>query len=143
MGGGGKQSVEPKEEINLDTTNFGLWNISDNGYSTFGVGEVLTAIVLVLILAIIAKYCCKRAAVARRSELEETIDRLCNCRLLQWFNHKQSRWSHLRLLGTVKFNFQIRPDLFQATGRHVNRVWAIQEGKLGKEESDDGFLRKW
>ena len=73
MGGGGKQAAEPKEEINLDTTNFGLWNISDNGYSTFGVGEVLTAIVLVLILAIIAKYCCKRAAVARRSELEETI----------------------------------------------------------------------
>ena len=55
------------------TTNFGLWNISENGYSTFGVGEVLTVIVLVLILAIIAKYCCKRAAVARRSELEETI----------------------------------------------------------------------
>ena len=75
MGGGGKQAAEPKEEINLDTTNFGLWNISDNGYSTFGVGEVLTAIVLVLILAIIAKYCCKRAAVARRSELEETIRR--------------------------------------------------------------------
>ena len=73
MGGGGKQSVEPKEEINLDTTNFGLWNISDNGYSTFGVGKVLTVIVLVLILAIIAKYCCKRAAVARRTELEETI----------------------------------------------------------------------
>ena len=41
MGGGGKQSVEPKEEINLDTTNFGLWNISENGMSTFGVGEVL------------------------------------------------------------------------------------------------------
>ena len=58
MGGGGKQSVEPKENINLDTTNFGLWNISENGYSTFGVGEVLTVIVLVLILAIIAKYCC-------------------------------------------------------------------------------------
>ena len=65
--------MEPKEEINLDTTNFGLWNISDNGYSTFGVGEVLTVIVLVLILAIIAKYCCKRAAVARRTELEEMI----------------------------------------------------------------------
>ena len=55
MGGGGKQAAEPKEEINLDTTNFGLWNISDNGYSTFGVGEVLTVIVLVLILAMIAK----------------------------------------------------------------------------------------
>ena len=66
MGGGGKQSVEPKEEINLD---IGLWNISENGYSTFGMGKVPTVIVLVLILAIIAKYCCKRAAVARRTEL--------------------------------------------------------------------------
>ena len=65
--------MEPKDEIDLDTTNFGLWNISDNGYSTFGVGEVLTVILLVLMLAITAKYCCKRAAGARRSELEETI----------------------------------------------------------------------
>ena len=36
-------------------------------------GEVLTIIVLVLVMAIIIKYCCKRAAVARRTELEETI----------------------------------------------------------------------
>ena len=73
MGGGGKQSVEPKEEIDIDTTNVGLWNISETGVSTIGVGEVLTIIVLVLVMAIIIKYCCKRAAVARRTELEETI----------------------------------------------------------------------
>ena len=73
MGGGGKQSVEPKEEIDIDTTNVGLWNISETGVSTIGVGEVLTIIVLVLVMAIIVKYCCKRAAMARRTELEESI----------------------------------------------------------------------
>ena len=51
----------------------GLWNISETGVSTIGVGEVLTIIVLVLVMAIITKYCCKRAAVARRTELEEMI----------------------------------------------------------------------
>ena len=79
MGGGGKQPVEPKEEIKLDTTNFGLWNVSENGMSIFGVGGVLTIMVLVLVLAIIAKYCCERAAVARKTELEEK----CKSRDLQ------------------------------------------------------------
>ena len=76
MGGGGRNSNsndEPKEEIDIDTTNVGLWNISESGVSTIGVGEVLTIVVLVMVMAIIIKYCCKRAAVARRTELEETI----------------------------------------------------------------------
>ena len=76
MGGGGKQAnynFEPKEEIDIDTTNVGLWNISESGVSTIGVGEVLTIVVLVLVMAIITKYCCKRMKVARRNELEETI----------------------------------------------------------------------
>ena len=51
----------------------GLCKLSKTGVSTIGVGEVLTIIVLVLVMAIIIKYCCKRAAVARRTELEETI----------------------------------------------------------------------
>ena len=74
MGSGGRQSNdEPKEEIDIDTTNVGLWNISESGVSTIGVGEVLTIVVLVLVMAIITKYCCKRMKVARRNELEETI----------------------------------------------------------------------
>ena len=73
MGGGGKTNVEPKEEIDIDTTNVGLWNISESGVSTIGVGEVLTIVVLVMVMAIIIKYCCKRMKVARRNELEETI----------------------------------------------------------------------
>ena len=71
--GNSNSNDEPKEEIDIDTTNVGLWNMSESGVSTIGVGEVLTIIVLVLVMAIIIKYCCKRAAVARRTELEETI----------------------------------------------------------------------
>ena len=69
--GNSNSNDEPKEEIDIDTTNVGLWNISESGVSTIGVGEVLT--IVVLVMAIIIKYCCKRMKVARRNELEETI----------------------------------------------------------------------
>ena len=71
--GNSNSNDEPKEEIDIDTTNVGLWNISESGVSTIGVGEVLTIVVLVMVMAIIIKYCCKRMKVARRNELEETI----------------------------------------------------------------------
>ena len=71
--GNSNSNDEPKEEIDIDTTNVGLWNMSESGVSTIGVGEVLTIVVLVMVMAIIIKYCCKRMKVARRNELEETI----------------------------------------------------------------------
>ena len=70
MGGGGKQ---PKEETIVDTTNVGLLNMSNTGMTYFGVGEVLTVVVLILVLAIIGNYCCKRRKRARRVELEQSI----------------------------------------------------------------------
>ena len=71
--GNSNSNHEPKEEIDIDTTNVGLWNMSESGVSTIGVGEVLTIVVLVMVMAIVIKYCCKRMKVARRNELEETI----------------------------------------------------------------------
>ena len=68
-----KSNAEPKEEIDIETTNVGLWNMSESGVSTIGVGEILTIVVLVMVMAIIIKYCCKQMKVARRNELEETI----------------------------------------------------------------------
>ena len=56
MGSGGKQ---PKEETIVDTTNVGLLNMSNTGMMYFGVGEVLTVVVLILVLASIGNYCCK------------------------------------------------------------------------------------
>ena len=70
MGGGGKQ---PSEETIVDTTNVGLLNMSNTGMTYFGVGEVLTVLVLILVLAIIGKYCCKRRKRARMVELEQSI----------------------------------------------------------------------
>ena len=68
-----KSYDKPKEKIDIDTTNVGLWNMSESGVSTIGVGEVLTIVVLVMVMAIIIKYCCKRMIMTRRNELEETI----------------------------------------------------------------------
>ena len=70
MGGGGKQ---PSEETIVDTTNVGLLNISNTGMAYFGVGEILTVVVLILDLAIIGNYCCKRRKRARMVELEQSI----------------------------------------------------------------------
>ena len=51
MGGGGKQL--PSEETNVDNTNIALVNLSENGLTYFGVGEILTVLLLILVIAII------------------------------------------------------------------------------------------
>ena len=67
MGGGGKQ---PSEETIVDTTNVGLLNMSNTGMTYFGVGEILTVLILILVLAIIGNYCCKRRKRPWMVELE-------------------------------------------------------------------------
>ena len=67
MGGGGKQ---PTEETIVDNTNVGLVNLSNTGMTYFGVGEILTVLILILVLAIIGNYCCKRSRRERLVELE-------------------------------------------------------------------------
>ena len=57
MGGSVKQL--PVEE-NVDNTNIGLVNLSENGLTNFGIGEVLTVLLLMLVIAIIGAYCCKK-----------------------------------------------------------------------------------
>ena len=75
MGGGGKQ---PSEETIVDTTNVGLLNMSNTGMTYFGVGEILTVLILILVLAIIGNYCCKRRRRARMVELEQSIRNAAN-----------------------------------------------------------------
>ena len=70
MGGGGKQ---PTEETIVDNTNVGLINMSNTGMTYFGVGEILTVLVLILVVAIIGTYCCKKRRRARLVELEQSI----------------------------------------------------------------------
>ena len=68
MGGGGKQP--PSEETDVDNTNT---NLSDNVMTYFGVGEILTVLVLILVIAIIGAYCCKRRKRARMLEIEQSM----------------------------------------------------------------------
>ena len=75
MGGGGKQ---PSEETIVDTTNVGLLNMSNTGMTYFGVGEILTVLILILVLAIIGNYCCKRRRRARMVELEQSMRNAAN-----------------------------------------------------------------
>ena len=70
MGGGGKQ---PTEETIVDNTNVGLINMSNTGMTYFEVGEILTVLVLILVVAIIGTYCCKKMRRARMVELEQSI----------------------------------------------------------------------
>ena len=71
----GNSNDVPKEDpqIEIDTTNVGFVNMSESAVSTLGVGEIISLIILVMVLGMIIKYCCKRMKVARRNELEETI----------------------------------------------------------------------
>ena len=71
MGGGGKQP--PAEEMNVDNTNIGLVNLSENGLTYFGIGEILTMLLLLMVIAIIEAYCCKKRKQARMLEMEQTL----------------------------------------------------------------------
>ena len=71
MGGGGKQL--PSEETNVDNTNIGLVNLSENGLTYFGIGEILTVLLVILVIAIIGAYCCKKRKQARMLEMEQSL----------------------------------------------------------------------
>ena len=73
MGGSTSAEEKPSEETNINTENIGLWNVSATGATYFGVGEVLTFVILILMLLVILKYYCKKCGKARRSELEQSI----------------------------------------------------------------------
>ena len=68
--GGGKQS---SVEENVDNTNIGLVNLSETGLTSFGIGEVLTVLFLMLVIAIIGAYCCKKRKRARMLEMEQSV----------------------------------------------------------------------
>ena len=70
MGGGGKQ---PPIEENVDNTDKGLLNLSENGLTYFGNGEILTVLLLILVIAIIGAYCCKKRKQARMLEMEQSL----------------------------------------------------------------------
>ena len=73
-----KSKAEPKEDpsIEIETTNVGFVNISESAVSTIGIGEIISTIILVMIIGMIIRYCCKRISKSRAAtqrNLEETI----------------------------------------------------------------------
>ena len=71
MGGGGKP--EPTVEENVDNTNIGLLNLSENGLNKFGIGEILTVLLVMLVLGIIVAYYCKKRRQTRLLEMEQSL----------------------------------------------------------------------
>ena len=71
MVGGGKQP--PTVEENVDNTNIGLLNLSENGLTKFCIGEILTVLLLMLVIADIGAYYCKKRKQARLLEMEQSL----------------------------------------------------------------------
>ena len=59
--------VDNHEDV--ETTNFGLLNVSERSGTLVGIGEILSAIILAILLWITIKWCCKRYR--RSSEMQQ------------------------------------------------------------------------
>ena len=70
----GNSNAVPKEDppIEIETTNVGFVNMSESAVSTIGIGEIISTIILVMIIGMIIRYCCKRIRAASQRNLEET-----------------------------------------------------------------------
>ena len=73
-----KSKAVPEEDppIEIETTNVGFVNLSESAVSTIGIGEIISTIILVMIIGMIIRWCCKRISKSRAASqrnLEETI----------------------------------------------------------------------
>ena len=67
--------VEKKtsEESNISNENIGLFNVSNTGATYFGIAEVLTLVILILMVLVIFKYCWKKCGKVRRLKIEQSL----------------------------------------------------------------------
>ena len=71
-------SETKNEEPNQTNTNVGLVNLSENSKSVVGIAEILMGIILMILLWLVLKWCCKRhrrSNEQRERNLEEMIQR--------------------------------------------------------------------
>ena len=77
---GNSESQESTEgKMELSNTNLGLLNMSSGEVSTIGASEILEIIILVLLVWMVGKWCCKRKkrqSEMRERKLEEAIQRV-------------------------------------------------------------------
>ena len=71
-----KAVVKDEPSVEVETTNVGFLNLSENSASTIGIGEIISTIILVMLIGMIIRWCCKRytkSRAASQRNLEETI----------------------------------------------------------------------
>ena len=70
---GGSVKKPPTVEENVDNTNIGLLNVSENGLTKFGLGEILMILLLMLVMGIVLAYYCKKKKQERLREMEQSM----------------------------------------------------------------------
>ena len=71
-----KAVVKDEPSVEVETTNVGFLNLSETSASTIGIGEIISTIILVMLIGMIIRWCCKRytkSRAASQRNLEETI----------------------------------------------------------------------
>ena len=71
-----KAVVKDEPSVEVETTNVGFLNLSENSASMIGMGEIILTIILVMLIGMIIRWCCKRytkSRAASQRNLEETI----------------------------------------------------------------------
>ena len=71
-----KAVVKDEPSVEVETTNVEFLNLSETSASTIGIGEIISTIILVLLIGLIIKWCCKRYNKSREQQqrnLEQTI----------------------------------------------------------------------
>ena len=58
---------------NVDNTNYGLLNVSENGLGKMGLGEILMVLLLVIVIGMVLAYYCKRKKQQRLRELDSVM----------------------------------------------------------------------
>ena len=66
-----KSKQQPTE--NVDNTNIGLLNVSENGLEKMGLGEILMILLLVIVMGIVLAYYCKKKKQERLREMEQSM----------------------------------------------------------------------
>ena len=71
-----KAVVKDEPSVEVEMTNVGFLNLSETSASTIGIGEIISTIILVMLIGMIIRWCCKRYTKSREQQernLEQTI----------------------------------------------------------------------
>ena len=129
---GNSESQESSEgKMEQSNTNLGLLNMSSGEVSTIGASEILEIIILVLLVWMVGKWCCKRKkrqSEMRERKLEEAIQRV---------EARPTAPTMLSMTPTIAPMMQVPAVTFQNPGN--DRVVFMKETNDGKTTEWDRF----